>query len=492
MLIPWPTDVTISGPGYVLGPTTGVAADAELAPVLELLRSELDLPLPAESDGPVRLTVDPSLAAEAYRLDVDEHGIRVAGGDAAGVFYATRTLGQLRDGLTVPGASIVDSPAFGWRGSMLDVGRHFMPKEFVLRYIDLLAMHKFNVLHLHLTEDQGWRIEIRSHPRLTEVGAWRTETVVGKPDGANSRYDGVRHGGFYTQDDIREIVAYAASRFVRVVPEVEVPGHSQAAIAAYPELGNGGEPLAVGTSWGIETHVLNAEEATVRFYQDVYDELFALFPSEFIHAGGDECPKTEWRDSPRAQELIRDRGLRDEDELQSWFIRQLDAYFTAHGRRLVGWDEILEGGLAEGAVVMSWRGEKGGVVAAEAGHDVVMAPTSHTYFDYYQSEDTESEPLAIGGYLPLETVHGYRVVPEEMSTEAAAHVLGAQCQLWTEYIPTPEQVEYMAFPRACAFAEAVWSEQRPDYADFLDRLRPHLRRLDALGVNYRPLDEGGR
>lgn len=490
-LIPWPNDVTMTGAGYVLGSETRVAADPTLASVVAILRNELDLPLQADSAARLRLELDASLATESYRLDVDEQGVRIVGGDAAGVFYATRTLHQLTDGRTLPGVSILDGPAFGWRGSMLDVGRHFMPKEFVLRYIDLLAAHKLNVLHLHLTEDHGWRIEIRRYPKLTEVGAWRPETMIGRPDGANSRYDGVPHGGFYSQDDIREIVAYGASRFVRVMPEIEVPGHSRAAIAAYPELGNGGEPIDVGRGWGIETHVLNVEESTVRFFENVYDEIFELFPSTFIHVGGDECPKTEWRDSPRTQQLLRERGLQDDEQLQSWFISRLDRYFAERGRRLVGWDEILDGGLADGATVMSWRGEKGGIVAAEAGHDVVMAPTSHTYFDYYQSEDTDSEPLAIGGFVPLATVYGYQPVPRAMSADAAHHVLGSQFQLWTEYMPTPHHVEYMAFPRACAFAEAVWSMQRPGYADFGTRLRPHLDRLAALGVNSRPPEDAG-
>lgn len=492
-LIPWPAQVTPTGQDYRFTAATGIAAGPGAESVAELLEEELSL---SQGEG-IALSVDSTLPHEGYRLHVGPDGIEIAGGDPAGVFYGTRTLMQLlppevfsgatgeRD-WSVSGVDIVDRPAFGWRGSMLDVGRHFQPKEFVLRYIDLLAMHKLNVLHFHISEDQGWRIEIRRYPRLTEVGAWRKETLIGRP-GPDNKYDGKPHGGFYTQDDIREIVAYAARRFVTVVPEIDLPGHSQAAIAAYPELGNTGEQIDVGMRWGIIEDVLNVEDSTVEFYKNVFAELFELFPSTFIHVGGDECPKTQWKNSPRAQERMRELGLSDEDELQSWFIKQLDTYFTESGRRLIGWDEILEGGLAPGAAVMSWRGEEGGINAAQAGHDVVMSPTSHVYFDYYQSEDTENEPLAIGGYLPLERVYEYQPVPAALS-HIADRVLGAQFNLWSEYMPTAAQVEYMAFPRGSALAEVVWSTQRPSYDDFLGRLREHLKRLDAMNVHYRPLD----
>jgi hexosaminidase len=300
--------------------------------------------------------------------------------------------------------------------------------------------------------------------------------------------DGVQHGGFYTQNEARDIVAYAAAQHITVLPEIEMPGHAQAAIAAYPELGNLSEPLGVSCQWGIHKHVVNVEDGTVRFYQDVLEEVIAIFPSRYIHVGGDECPKDEWKASERAQAKIRALGLKDEHELQSWFIRQMDDFLNARGRVLIGWDEILEGGLAQNAVVMSWRGEDGGIAAALAGHDVVMAPNTYTYLDYYQSEDRAKEPLAIGGFLPLEKVYGYEPIPAALTAEQGAHVLGAQCQLWSEYIPTPKHLEYMTFPRLCALAEVVWSPAgRKDYAGFLERLKPHLARLDTIGVNYRPL-----
>jgi hexosaminidase len=313
---------------------------------------------------------------------------------------------------------------------------------------------------------------------------------VGHQPGSDSttwQYDGQRHGGYYTQDDVREIVAYARDRFVNVVPEIEMPGHALAAIAAYPELGVTGQPADVGMRWGVYANILNADESTITFMQDVLTEVLSLFPSRFIHIGGDEADKALWKTSPRIQDRIRELGLKDEHELQSWFIHRIDSFLTAHGRRLVGWDEILEGGLAPGATVMSWRGTQGGIDAARAGHDVIITPTSHTYFDYYQSRNTTGEPLAIGGFLPLETVYAFDPVPAEMEPESRSRVLGAQGQLWTEYLPGPKQVEYMAFPRLTALAEVLWSPpERRNFSDFSVRLEEYLRRLAILDVAYRP------
>ena len=445
------------------------------------------------------------LGAEGYVLEVRPSRIVARAAEPAGLFYALQTLRQLlppeifRDAPTgesawrVPAVTIEDTPRFPWRGAHLDVGRHFMPKEFVKKYIDLLALHKLNTFHWHLTEDQGWRLAIAKYPKLTEVGAWRKETIAGKTgsqrDQAQWQFDKTPHGGYYTQDDAREIVAYAAARYVSVVPEIEMPGHAVAAIAAYPELGIDGAPMEVATRWGVFSDILNADPATVQFMQDVLGEVLAIFPSRYIHIGGDEANKAKWQTSPRIQDRIKALGVADEHELQSWFIRQMDSFLVSKGRRLVGWDEILEGGLAENAVVMSWRGTKGGIDAARAGHDVIMAPTSHTYFDYYQSKDQAREPIAIGGFLPLETVYAFEPIPDDLEPQYARHILGAQAQLWTEYMADGKKVEYMAFPRLTALAEVVWTPKaRKDYQGYLDRLAAHLPRLQALDVNYRPLD----
>ncbi len=456
--------------------------------------------------GAIELRRDPTLkklGTEGYTLDVRTGRVVARAPELAGLFYAVQTVRQLlppeilreappdKSDWSMPAVTIEDMPRFGWRGAHLDAGRHFMPKEFVKKYIDLLALHKLNTFHWHLTDDQGWRLEIKQYPKLTSVGSCRKETIVGRyvRDEKQWKFDGTPHCGFYTQEDAREIVAYAKTRFINVVPEIEMPGHAVAAIAAYPELGVTGEPMEVATRWGIFSDILNADPATITFMQDVLTEVLAIFPSRYIHIGGDEADKAKWKASPKIQARIKELGLADEHALQSWFIRQMDTFLTSKGRRLVGWDEILEGGLAENAVVMSWRGVKGGIEAARAKHDVVMAPTTHTYLDYQQSKDPK-EPLGIGGFLPLETVYEYEPIPAELEPEFAKHVLGAQGQLWTEYMPNPKRVEYMAFPRLTALAEVVWTpKDRKNYADYLQRLEPHLKRLTALDVNFRPLDK---
>ncbi len=512
-IIPRPASLTQQPGAFTLNARTVIAVDAAtralgyqladyLAPATGLRLAVRDGHAAANAIV-LRIARSPdTLGEEGYRLTVTPRLITISASAPAGIFYGIQTLRQLLPpqvfraapvlGVTwsAPAVTIADAPRFSWRGAHLDVARHFMPKEFVRKYLDLMAIHKLNRFHWHLTEDQGWRLAIARYPRLTDVGAWRRRTVIGHPgsDSTQDQYDGRRHGGFYTQDDVREIVAYAAARFITVVPEIEMPGHSQAAIAAYPELGNTGAQLEVWDSWGVSENILNPGDSTIAFYQRVLEEVMALFPGPWIHIGGDEAAKAQWRQSALAQARIRELGLHGEDELQAWFIRQMDGFLSARGRRLIGWDEILEGGLAPNATVMSWRGTAGGIAAARAGHDVVMTPGSHTYFDHYQSRDQASEPLAIGGFLPLDTVYAYEPVPAALTADEARHVLGTQAQLWTEYIPDPKQAEYMAFPRLCALAEVAWTP-RPlrDYADFRMRLATHLKRLAALDVNYRPL-----
>ncbi|RPF33880.1 beta-N-acetylhexosaminidase [Streptomyces sp. TLI_185] len=519
-LIPAPRSVVVAAAGEVrLTAHSRLCAGTATEGVGRWLRTVLwqatGLPLREgrerdETDGDgIALRLDPELGPEEYRLVSDRNGVLIEGGSAAGVFWGAQTLRQLlgpdahrrapldRDRTwVVPHLTIEDAPRFRWRGLMLDVARHFMPKEGVLRHLDLMAAHKLNVFHFHLTDDQGWRVEIKRYPRLTEVGSWRARTKSGHR--ASPLWEEKPHGGFYTQDDIREIVAYAAERHITVVPEIDVPGHSQAAIAAYPELGNtdvitasvkGGTALSVWDNWGISANVLAPTDNTLRFYEGVFEEVLGLFPSEFIHVGGDECLKDQWRQSPTAQARIKELGLADEDELQAWFIGHFDTWLTARGRRLIGWDEILEGGLAKGAAVSSWRGYEGGVAAARAGHDVVMCPEQYVYLDHRQAAG-EDEPVPIGYVRTLKDVYRFEPVPPELTPSQAAHVLGTQANVWTEVMEDPARVDYQTYPRLSAFSEVAWSAlpapAERDFADFERRMTAHYRRLDALGVGYRP------
>ncbi|MEG8277746.1 beta-N-acetylhexosaminidase [Streptomyces sp. AHA2] len=512
-LIPAPRSTTPGGGEVRLTPDSRLHADAPAEGVARLLgaalRQATGLPLregdgTGAGEGDIRLGLRAGLGPEEYRLVSGPDGVLVEGGGAAGVLWGAQTLRQLlgpdayrrapvrRDRVwAVPHVTIEDAPRFRWRGLMLDVARHFMPKDGVLRYLDLMAAHKLNVFHFHLTDDQGWRVEIRRHPRLTGTGSWRARTKTGHR--ASPLWEDKPHGGYYTQDDIREIVAYAAERHITVVPEIDVPGHSQAAIAAYPELGNTDvvdtTALSVWDTWGVNPNVLAPTDTTLRFYEGVLEEVLELFPSEFVHIGGDECPKDQWRRSATAQARIRELGLADEDALQSWFIGRFDAWLTARGRRLIGWDEILEGGLAKGAAVSSWRGYAGGIAAARAGHDVVMCPEQQVYLDHRQAPGPE-EPVPIGWVRTLEDVYRFEPVPPELTPEEARHVLGTQANLWTEVMEDQGRVDYQAFPRLAAFAEVAWSalpapEER-DFAAFERRMTAHYRRLDALGVAYRP------
>jgi hexosaminidase len=518
-LVPLPAKLTPRRGSFTLGAATQIQAPAPLTGMAERFRADLQratgfpLPIAARAAGSrIVLALEPArteLGDEGYKLVVSPTRVVVTAAAPAGVFYGLQSFRQLlpvaafrrvpvgKTEWKAPCVEVEDQPRFKWRGSHLDVGRHFMPRETLLKHLDLMALHKLNVFHWHLTEDQGWRLEIKKYPRLTEVGAWRRDSPVGPTNERDAqgkriwKYEGHPHGGFYTQDDAREVVRYAADRFITVVPEIEMPGHARAAVAAYPELGNTGKPVDVGTHWGVFEEVLSVDDRTLAFARDVLEEVLAIFPSRFIHIGGDEVPKKEWKESPAAQARIKQVGLKNEDELQSWFVRQLDTWLTARGRRLIGWDEILEGGLAPGATVMSWRGTKGGIAASRAGHDVVMAPEQPTYFDHAQvPPETPLEPGAHRGLNTLESVYAWEPVPAELTPAEAEHVLGAQAQLWTEYMPTPQQVEYQAWPRLCAMAEVLWSPREParDFAAFRARLVPHLARLKVLDVNFRPLE----
>jgi len=440
----------------------------------------------------ISLTKNPGIRPEGYKLEVGKSGVSIEATTPSGLFYAVQSLIQLMpseelkmDKINVPYVEITDYPRFEWRGLHLDVCRHFMPKEFVLKYIDYMAIHKLNTFHFHLTEDQGWRIEIKKYPRLTEIGSKRKETIMGRGNEAVKLYDGKPHGGFYTQEDIKEIVAYAAKRYVTVVPEIEMPGHALAALAAYPELGCTGGPYEVATKWGVFKEVMCAgKEGTFEFLQNVMDEVLALFPSKFIHIGGDECPKDSWKVCPDCQQRIKELGLKDEHELQSWFITRMEKYLNSKGRNIIGWDEILEGGLAPNAAVMSWRGEAGGIAAAKEKHMVVMSPGTHCYLDHFQGPK-ETQPLAIGGFTPLEKIYSYEPVPAELSAEEAKYVMGAQGNVWTEFMPNPAHVEYMVYPRAAALAEVVWSpKESRDYKNFMERMEKMVLRYYTYGINF--------
>ena len=432
--------------------------------------------------------------AEGYLLRVENDRILIESSDGAGAFYALQTLLQLlpADCLsdsrvsgadwTVPAVDIEDAPRFPYRGMHLDCCLHFFDVDFLKKYIDVMAFHKVNRFHWHLTEDQGWRLEIKKYPLLTEKGQWRKETVIGSL--SSGVYDGTPYGGYYTQEQVRELVQYAAERYVTIIPEIELPGHALAAISCYPELSCGLEDhYETATKWGIFKQVYCPKEETFAFLEDVFDEVIDLFPSELIHIGGDECPKASWKECPHCQALIRREGLKDEFELQSWFIQRMEKYINSKGRQIIGWDEILQGGLAPNARVMSWLGEEGGIKAAQQHHEVVMAPYPKYYLDYWQA-DPDSEPLAMGGPTLLRTMYEYNPVPEVLDMEQRKYIIGVEGCVWTEYMPTPTRVEYMAWPRMCAIAESGWSSAPKDWDAFTRRLETHLGRLDELGVGY--------
>ena len=531
-LIPQPAETHIQPGRLALDESLAITClDPDFLPeaglLAERLRAATGFPVPVETSdgasGGIVIRRENCVDAEAYRLDVDGQGAVLRAGSRAGIFRGAQTLLQLfppavfsrspRDRITweIPFVRIADRPRFAWRGAMLDVSRHFATVEFLHRFLDAMAMHKLNIFHWHLTDDQGWRIEIKKYPRLTGVGSRRRETLFGHYNAAKGG-DGIPHSGFYTQEEIRDVVAYAAARHIEVVPEIDMPGHMRAAIAAYPELGCTGRPIEVGTKWGVIEDILQPSEEAIGFCLDVLAEVVGLFPSKFIHLGGDEAVKTQWKNSPAIQEMIRKSGAANEEEMQGYFLGRMNQFLIRCGRRMIGWDEILEGATPEGAAIMSWRGEAGGVAAVRAGRDVIMAPNHSTYLDHYQSSNLEDEPLAIGGMVSLEKCYAYDPIakelgrdevdiilahdnthriqagPVELNPDEKAHILGLQGQLWREYLPGPENVEYMAFPRLCALAEVGWSSPEKDFPGFLARLKVHLKRLDVIGLRYRALD----
>lgn len=510
-IIPKPTSLNRLAGHFVVTDATQIGGDKSLIIEGEYLTSLLNTAtgydLSFHTDGAKRsinLLLDASVAnEEGYTLLINENEITITGKTAKGVFYGIQTLRQLMPALietdeqlpselVIPAVEIEDSPRFVYRGMHLDVGRHFYKPDFVKRYIDLLAMHKMNTFHWHLTEDQGWRIEIKKYPKLTEVGAWRKETLIGHLSEENKplTYDGKRYGGFYTQEEIKEIVAYAQERHVTIIPEIDLPGHSLAAIAAYPELGTTGEQYEVATKWGVFPQIYAPTEETFTFLEDVLTEVIDLFPGQYIHIGGDEALKDQWKESEFVQELIKEKGLKDEHEMQSYFIERIGGFLNAHGRSLIGWDEIIEGGLPADATVMFWRswlGTKEIVEAAKKKHQIIMTPASHCYFDSYQvpKRKRKQASLAIGGYIPVKKVYQMNLMPKGLSADEQSYILGAQGNVWTEYISTTDYVEYMVLPRMTALSEVVWSDAKArNWHDFQKRLSNMLKRYDVMQLNY--------
>ena len=470
-----------------------IRANTVLDPEIRLMNNTQDL----HNKVIFRLeTNKDELGEEGYKLVVDRDKINLLANTPKGLFWGIQTLLQLfplsvyekkqLSEIEIPCVAIIDKPRFNYRGMHLDVCRHMFPVDFIKRYIDLLAFYKFNTFHWHLTEDQGWRVEIKKYPELTKTGAWRKETLIGHGGNKPFEYDGEPYGGFYTQEEIRAIVDYAAKRQITIIPEIEMPGHSLAALASYPQLACTPGPFEVATRWGVFNDIYCTKEETFEFLENVLLEVMGMFPSKYIHIGGDEAPKARWKKCQTCQATIKREGLKDEHELQSYFIRRMEKFLNSHGRSIIGWDEILEGGLAPNATVMSWRGTEGGIAAAQQGHNAIMTPGSHCYFDHYQA-NPEFQPLAIGGYTPLKKVYHYEPIPEELSSAVAQYILGAQANVWTEYIASPEEVEYMILPRMAALAEVNWAQlETKNWPDFQRRINHHYKYYDAKAYNYCP------
>ncbi len=523
-IIPKPVELKMMSGRFVVDSKTKITGDKSLenegnflAEVLNTVANS-DVKYDANNNGNIVLQLDATIDNdEGYTLSVSYDKIIISGKTAMGVFYGIQTLRQMMPSaiesrkdtvaeIAIPAVMITDSPRYIYRGMHLDVARHFFPVDFIKKYIDLIAMHKMNTFHWHLTEDQGWRIEIKKYPKLTEIGAWRYGTIIGHHPGTGN--DEKKYGGFYTQEEIKDIVKYATSKHVTVIPEIELPGHSGAAIAGYPylscfpkeksivfndmgskkgkEVQANGTPKIVQETWGVFDDVYCAgNEETFTFLEDVLDEVITLFPSQYIHIGGDECPKANWEKCPSCQARMKKLGLKDEHELQSYFIQRMEKYLNKKGKKIIGWDEILEGGLAPNATVMSWRGTKGGVEAAKQHHDVIMTPGHSVYFDHYQSKEKDNEPLAIGGLTTVKDVYKYEPSPIGLSADEQKYILGSQANVWSEYMKTTDYVEYMILPRMTALSEIVWTpKDDKNWEDFDTRLQHIVERYDAMGLNY--------
>lgn len=507
-IIPYPVElVPQKGEFEINKETTIQIENEEIKRVADFFRDDikknfgyiLEYRKVAENENVITFSYDTTIShQEGYSLEITNNQIKINFKSLHGAYYAVQTFRQLlpceqainqNDRLTVPSVKIIDYPLLSYRGYMLDVARYFYPIEFIKKMMDAMTFYKLNVFHLHLNDDQGWRFESKKYPRLQEVGAWRSETQNGHRTDKPLTFDGKKHGGFYTQEELKDIVKYAEERFIRVIPEIDIPGHSQAILTAYPQLGCIDSTYTVSTVWGIHNNILCPTEETFKFLEDIFDEVISIFPDKNIHIGGDEVTKKRWEESAFCQELIKKLDLKDEHGLQSYFIKRVENYLNSKGREIIGWDEILEGGLAKGATVMSWRGEKGGIKAAEMSHPVVMAPNQSMYFNYYNTKHKmKLEPLANTAVLPLKKVYDYCPFPEQLTESQYIYIIGLQACLWTEYCKTPEQAESLTFPRLCAMSEVAWTQQDlRDYDDFYKRLIINVQHLKKMKINYSTL-----
>ena len=492
-IIPTPTEQTINNGFMEIENSPEIIIESNFNSAATLFKNaikKLDLTSKKTTKNRINFSLNEKLNEEEYILKINTNQITIEASTETGAIFAFQSLYQLmnlnlKNGVVkLQNQVIKDSPRFKYRGMHLDVGRHMYPVTFIKKYIDGLAMLKFNNFHWHLTEDQGWRIEIEKYPELNNIGSYRDSTLIGHYTDKPWQFDKTRYGGYYTKKEIKEVVRYAEGRGINVIPEIEMPGHSQAAVSSYPEFGCTGEQVGVAPLWGVFKEIYCSKNETFDFLEEIIDEVVELFPGKYIHIGGDEAPKTNWKACGNCQNVINREELKDEHELQSYFITRMEKYINSKGKQIIGWDEILEGGLAPNATVMSWRGISGGIEAAKMNHEVIMTPNATCYLDHYQAKDTSNEPLAIGGYTPIEEIYNYEPIPDELDESLHKYIIGAQGNVWTEYMKTSDHVEYMVFPRIFALSEVVWAENRPSFNDFKNKVIGMYPILDKMDINY--------
>ena len=492
-IIPTPTEQTINNGFMEIENSPEIITESNFNSAATLFKNaikKLDLTSKKTTKNRIKFSLNEKLNEEEYILKINTNQITIEASNVTGAIFGFQSLYQLmnlnlKNGVVkLQNQLIKDSPRFKYRGMHLDVGRHMYPVAFIKKYIDGLAMLKFNNFHWHLTEDQGWRIEIEKYPELNNIGSYRDSTLIGHYTDKPWQFDKTRYGGFYTKKEIKEVVRYAEKRGINVIPEIEMPGHSQAAVSSYPEFGCTGEQVGVAPLWGVFKEIYCSKNETFDFLEEIIDEVVELFPGKYIHIGGDEAPKTNWKACGNCQNVINREELKDEHELQSYFITRMEKYINSKGKQIIGWDEILEGGLAPNATVMSWRGVSGGIEAAKMNHEVIMTPNATCYLDHYQAKDTSNEPLAIGGYTPIEEIYNYEPIPNELDESLHKYIIGAQGNVWTEYMKTSDHVEYMVFPRIFALSEVVWAKNRPSFNDFENKVIGMYPILDKMDINY--------